>query len=313
LSSGASSPYIDNNVVCATNYCYRIKTYLNSTSSLGAVYSLSANKCIDAISTTVPIAVTNVNSTVNGSATQVMFDAPVGFTVKKYYVFDGSGNTASSGTSNNVNFIGSPGNCYRVAYDDNCNNRSTVSPFTCTVNLTANLADDGSIALNWSAYSGYLSTGIASYDVLFLNENNQIVKTIPAGLGLTASDIPNENAGRLFYKIRVNAGGTENLISYSNLVEVSLEPAVYVPTAFTPNGDGTNDVFIAKSRFVKTLEMTIYNRWGEPVFKTTDLKTGWDGKVNGTDAPVGTYAYVINVEGNKGESSTERGSISLIR
>ena len=196
---------------------------------------------------------------------------------------------------------------------DNCNNRSIVSPFTCTVNLTGNLADDGSIALNWSAYSGYLSTGIASYDVLFLNENGQVLRTIPAGLGLSASDILDANAGSLYYKIRVNAGGSENLISYSNLIEISLAPVIFIPNAFTPNGDGANDIFISKSRFVKSLEMTVFNRWGEPVFKTTDIKTGWDGKVNGTDAPVGSYAYTITLQGNKGESSTERGTISLIR
>ncbi len=315
LASGASSPYTHTSVTCATQYCYQVRTELITLSSLGPQYSLSARKCVTAISTDIPTAVNNVNSTVVGSnEIQVKFDAPTGFTVKRYQIIDSDyGQEVSSGTSTNVSFTGNPGSCYKVRYQDHCNNHSVESNTSCTVGLTADLAEDGSIALSWSPYSGYFLTGISSYDILLMDENNQILKTIPAGNGLSTSDIPDENAGRLFYIVRVNSGGTENLISYSNKVELSLSPVVYIPDAFTPNEDGNNDIFNIKSRFVKSLEMSIYNRWGDPVFHTTELGKGWDGKVNGADAPVGTYAYVITTESNKGESTTTRGTVSLIR
>jgi len=312
-ASATTFTYIDNNVTCATEYCYQVQTFLNTTSSTGAQYSLSARKCMTAISTAIPTAVTNVNSSVNGSSIQVVFDAPTGFTVKKYQIFEANGNEVSNGTSTITSFASSAGKCYYVNYVDNCNNTSTTSPNTCTVNLNATLQSDGSIALTWSAYTGYTATGIGSYDVLLLDANGNIIKTIAGGSGFSASDIPNANAGSLIYMVRINSGGTENIISYSNKVEISLAPVVYIPNAFTPNSDGTNDVFEVKSQFVKSMEMSIYNRWGDPVFHSTDLNKGWDGKINGGDAPVDSYAYIIKIEGNLGESSTERGTISLVR
>jgi gliding motility-associated-like protein len=311
----ATPPRIDNNVVCATDYCYRIKTNIpRAIVNGGPTYSLSATKCVTAISTVVPTAVNNVNSTVNDKDIQVVFDAPTGFTVKTYQIFDAaSGAEVANGTATNMSFAGNPGSCYKVRYQNECNNNSTESNTTCTVSLTADLAEDGSIALAWTPYTGYTATGIASYDILLLDENNQIIKTIPGGLGLTASDIADANAGRLFYMVRVNAGGAENLVSYSNKVELSLSPVVYIPDAFTPNTDGINDLFELKTRFVKSIDLTIFNRWGDPVFHSTELSKSWDGKVNGGDAPVGSYAYTLKIEGNKGESSTERGTLSLIR
>lgn len=315
LANGASSPYTHTSVTCATQYCYQVRTELTTLSSNGPQYSLSARKCVTAISTTVPPAVTNLNSTVlSNDGIQVRFDAPVGVTVNRYRIFDtSSGQEVSSGTSTTASFSGYLGACYKVIYQDNCNNNSLESNTSCTVYLTASLAEDGSIALSWTPYSGYTLTGINSYDILLMDENNQVLKTIAGGSGLSTFDIPDENAGRLFYIIRVNSGGPENLISYSNKVEISLSPVVYVPDAFTPNEDGSNDVFDIKSRFVKSIEMSIYNRWGDPVFHTTELRKGWDGKINGADAPVGTYAYVITTESNKGEVTTTRGTVSLIR
>lgn len=68
----------------------------------------------------------------------------------------------------------------------------------------------------------------------------------------------------------------------------------YVPNAFTPNGDGVNDVFIPKGFKIEKLELLIFNRWGELIFETNDMNKGWNGKTKfNRIAPDGLYTYFI--------------------
>ena len=78
--------------------------------------------------------------------------------------------------------------------------------------------------------------------------------------------------------------------------EVIIHPdfAVYAPSAFTPNGDGKNDVFEVKGVGIKTYHLQIYSRWGELMYESESLEDQWNGEYNGTLAPSGTYAYTIS-------------------
>lgn len=69
---------------------------------------------------------------------------------------------------------------------------------------------------------------------------------------------------------------------------------IYIPNAFTPNGDGLNDVFSLASRCeMQQFELSIYNRWGEKVFQSQQLNHYWDGRIQGKLAPPGNYVYVL--------------------
>lgn len=71
----------------------------------------------------------------------------------------------------------------------------------------------------------------------------------------------------------------------------------YLPTAFTPNGDGNNDIFKpVGDNYVLEYEMIIINRWGSVMYKTNDVNQGWDGRFQGEIAEVGTYVYIIRVK-----------------
>lgn len=86
-----------------------------------------------------------------------------------------------------------------------------------------------------------------------------------------------------------------------------------IPTGFSPNGDGNNDVLnIYGTRNVTKFELEIYNRWGQSVFKSNDKTVGWDGKFGGVDAPVGVYAYrfIATVDGT---DVIKKGNVTLIR
>lgn len=88
-----------------------------------------------------------------------------------------------------------------------------------------------------------------------------------------------------------------------------------VPTAFTPNGDGENDVIYVNGFGIKKLiEFKIYNRWGQLLFETSDITKGWDGYYKGELQNVETYVYFASVETwLNGEILTKKGSFNIIR
>jgi gliding motility-associated-like protein len=89
---------------------------------------------------------------------------------------------------------------------------------------------------------------------------------------------------------------------------------LFVPNAFTPNGDGHNDVLRVIPIGIRALNyFTVFNRWGQRVFTTTDPGTGWDGTVNGVLQPVGTYVWMAGGVNYKGEVVERKGVVVLIR
>jgi len=74
-----------------------------------------------------------------------------------------------------------------------------------------------------------------------------------------------------------------------------------------------NDVFMPKTLFISTFAMSIYNKWGEPVFSTSDITKGWDGQMNGQECPVGVYAYTIDAADPLGNKLSNRGTVSLLK
>lgn len=88
---------------------------------------------------------------------------------------------------------------------------------------------------------------------------------------------------------------------------------VFIPTAFTPNHDGKNDLFrIPPGISLSLTRFSIYDRWGNEIFQTTDRNKGWDGTFKGTELPVGVYIYIIEGHSPKGKVSI-KGTVTLIR
>ncbi|MBP5480163.1 MAG: gliding motility-associated C-terminal domain-containing protein [Paludibacteraceae bacterium] len=88
---------------------------------------------------------------------------------------------------------------------------------------------------------------------------------------------------------------------------------LYVPNAFTPNGDNINDEFRVGYRSIESFEISIYDQWGRRVYKSDDITKGWDGTFRGDKASIGAYYYVIKAKGTDGEKYLKKGTISLIR
>jgi gliding motility-associated-like protein len=98
------------------------------------------------------------------------------------------------------------------------------------------------------------------------------------------------------------------------LVEVNDEVRVAVPEAFSPNGDGINDLLFVQGWGIKELlDFRIYNRWGELVFRTSDIKEGWDGNYRDRPQDIGSFVYVATVRSYSDREVTAKGSFTLLR
>jgi gliding motility-associated-like protein len=91
-------------------------------------------------------------------------------------------------------------------------------------------------------------------------------------------------------------------------------PGVLVPTAFTPNSDGLNDVLRPRYNGIKHLEyFAVYNRWGELIFKTSDMSKGWDGSFKGRAQGVQAFVWIVSAEDFNGKKYQLRGMTTIIR
>jgi len=88
---------------------------------------------------------------------------------------------------------------------------------------------------------------------------------------------------------------------------------IYIANAFTPNGDGKNDVVYVHSNNIKSMIFYVYDQLGEMIFRSTDVSVGWDGTYKGVKQPVGVYVYFVQAVMNDGQHLLKKGTITLLR
>jgi gliding motility-associated-like protein len=87
----------------------------------------------------------------------------------------------------------------------------------------------------------------------------------------------------------------------------------YIPNAFTPNGDGQNDIFKAYGVSIRSIDLKVFNQWGQLLYETLDPAQGWDGTFNGKNQPTTVYIYVVRAVLYGGKVIQKRGTVDLIR
>lgn len=108
------------------------------------------------------------------------------------------------------------------------------------------------------------------------------------------------------------------VVSDTVTVTVLNQPSQFIPTAFTPNGDGLNDRFEFDILGAKRIEMAIFNRWGERVYYNADQQNGitgsngWDGTIGGKRAPFDTYVYRMVITYFDGIEKTVEGTVAIM-
>lgn len=109
-----------------------------------------------------------------------------------------------------------------------------------------------------------------------------------------------------------NPCGTASDAFYLSLVDCACH--MYLPTAFTPNGDGLNDELVVITRCpLSHFQLEVYNRWGQQIFASNDIRRGWDGTYQGELLPPGSYPFLIRYVPEGRNARVEKGVVHLLR
>jgi gliding motility-associated-like protein len=127
--------------------------------------------------------------------------------------------------------------------------------------------------------------------------------------GSTQPYFATKDSGYYILKVHNDCG------TYADEIKVSVDNCnLLLPNAFTPNGDGLNDVFKIIYPFkASAFRLLIFNRFGEKIFETNDMNRGWDGWFKGEPQPAGVYAWVIQITEKEKLPKVQKGTVSLIR
>ena len=109
--------------------------------------------------------------------------------------------------------------------------------------------------------------------------------------------------------------GSDTVNVYDPITVSISESEINFPNAFSPNGDGINDVYKAKKGFKSIVEFRaiIFNRWGQKLFEWTDPNEGWDGTFNGKPVAQGVYYVNVKAKGADGRNFHIKKDVNLLR
>jgi gliding motility-associated-like protein len=156
-----------------------------------------------------------------------------------------------------------------------------------TTNEPIQLRGTGGVLYRWSPATGLNNPDIAN-PVAIIQNDTRYVLTAYTPLGCATTD--------------------------TVYLKALKGPAIYVPNAFTPNGDGRNDKF----RFIpvgmkEIYYFRIFNRYGQLMYQSKTMQPGWDGTVNGKPAPAGSYVWMVSGKDFSDQLNTQKGTVVLIR
>ncbi|WP_242918206.1 gliding motility-associated C-terminal domain-containing protein [Pontibacter liquoris] len=307
-----ATTYTDTDVRCGNTYTYQLAyTYPNG------VESLSAPQQAAVVSTAVPPKGQLLATFDLDNQLQLTLEVPPGQALQQMQLEQSiaGGPYKALATAVQPSFtLSTPdlsqGACYRASYTNSCGNNAGYSNNACPMLLKAVAEPDGSINLSWTRYEGFAG-GVGTYTVELLSSDKQLLATYPAS-GTTYTDKAPGSESLLLYRIKATAkNGTA--VSYSNIQTLEQPLLLFVPSAFTPNSDGLNDVLEIKGRYFSNFRMRIYNRLGNMLYESADAQTGWDGTFKGQPAPAGVYTYEITVTTATGTPERRTGTITLLR
>ncbi|QCR22714.1 hypothetical protein C1N53_10400 [Pontibacter sp. SGAir0037] len=303
--------YTDSDFSCNQTYCYTIR--LRETNGTSSV---SAEKCFTISNTSVPPAGTLYSTFNTANQVELVLEVPQGqeATRVSYHKSRLGAPYAAIATVPQLQFTDANADlnpvCYKAYYANSCGQSSSESSTTCPVILRAAQPNDVSASFAWSGFIGF-AEGIRSYTLELLDDNLQVIATIPVTGNTYTENNLNEELQTLRYRIRVTSNNDR--VSYSNSIAIEQKLRLYIPSAFTPNGDGLNDLFEVKGETFTAFTIQIYHRSGNLLFSSSDQQQSWDGTHQGKPMPAGAYVYEVNVTLRNGMQKNRRGTVTILR
>ncbi|MEP5611968.1 MAG: gliding motility-associated C-terminal domain-containing protein [Cyclobacteriaceae bacterium] len=195
---------------------------------------------------------------------------------------------------------------YRIDYVDSCG-ETLFSAETNPPLLASQTLEENSYRISYTDPSSvYTEISSITYEVGNESVSSQPITSSSFNVGLDAM-----NGTRQFLQATVEHlnGPTVR----SNSITYKYKPIIYVPKAFTPNGDGLNDTLELFGLPTETAATRIYTKWGQLIYTSAEPKPGWDGLINGSLAPEGAYLYEVIFEDSDGVKVRQKGTFALIK
>jgi gliding motility-associated-like protein len=200
--------------------------------------------------------------------------------------------------------------CRLIRYRDGCNNASESDSLVCPLSLSGSISAKSRV-LQVQPLTGLDPGSNSSYFIEARDQTGTLLQRV-ALTGSSYRDFSRFPAQIIVYRaIQKIAGRVDS--SISNTVRLELNAQISFPDIFTPNGDGVNEVLSPQLTFLSDLVTTIYNTFGQAVYRNNCLDCGWDGLYMGSEAPPGPYVLVSIGRDQLGKSVSIRKTIILAR
>ena len=321
--NGTTHNYTDK-LLCDQDYIYRIEATNGDLISTSNFEGNRPNYILNGIPMDVKVATVAQNKEIQVTWDTSLFAHPhqylvckrdaVGNAVLDSKVLSGTAFTDADVDVNTQHFM------YTVQTIDHCNVKGIVGNIGLPMILEGFYMNDMS-QLSWTAYEQW-DDDVNYYEVQILD--NGTFETIAQVPGSQTAYVDKESHEDIDgeYVFRIIAVSFDTAVtSTSNEITLIGSSLVWIPNAFSPNEDDHNPVFRPSAQFMYLLhdgtyreyEMIIYNRWGEELFSTNDLKEGWDGTYNGKDCEMESYLYHIRISGLDRVVYDKKGLVRLMR
>jgi gliding motility-associated-like protein len=222
-------------------------------------------------------------------------------------------------------FVASGGNTFAWAPTTGLNNNTAsgvVSSATSNIIYTVSVSHDG-VCANTTTVSLTVNplpkvfagrdTTCNLDDQIFINAVGNGTITWISGDYINCKDCPNTQImpkyTGCYIAESVNEFGCK--VTDEVCINITTDYGIYIPNAFSPNGDGLNDIFLVYGHSISDVKMDIFDRWGEKLFSSTDIAKGWNGVYKNVECEVGVYVYKVSFKGLDNKKHEKVGHVTL--
>ena len=306
--------YIDASAICKVSYDYQIIAAIGNVQSISAKHSISTASSGSLVPISLPY------STFEGDSLLIQWNKPIeGSTDFETYIIErklpGKEWSSWKKTSETEARLQASGGeyAYRIRYSDLCENTSDPSPTTTPIYLRLLDRQGRKFTFDWTKYDSWLS-GTKRYVLEELDGNSQLLNEYPVLSGRRKTiEVTHEYKRTNSFRIKSESLDQPTRSSYSYNISAGQISEMFVPSAFTPDNDGINDILLIQGSENQSFKFLIFNRWGNMVFQSNNPNISWDGKIKNQPAPEGVYIYKLVFTDQEGYKFDQEGVISLFR